>query len=79
MSGSGPWWLPYISGGSTIDHGGSPLSLEVRQRTLVAPHYQKKSGSATLGMVTRGSIVDHDGSTLSLEVTKWTIEVPRCH
>ena len=36
MSDSGPRWLPIVTSGHILDHGGSPLSLDLRYWTMEA-------------------------------------------
>ena len=59
-------------------YGGSPLSLEVKYRTMVARHCHQRSDSEPLcsplsqkdrlPYITRGQVVDHIGFPLSLDV-----------
>ena len=72
--------LPYITRGQVVDHiivdhGGSPLSLEVESWTMVALlkspllcHKTLNSGPWRIPIVTKGQVVDHGGSPPSLVV-----------
>ena len=77
-----------------MDHGGSQLSLEVRQKTMVAstvtgcqmvdykdPHCSQRSGSGPwrLPTVTSCSMVDHGSSPLLLEIRQWAMVAPHCY
>ena len=69
MQDSGPWWLPTVPRGEIVDHVGSPLSLEIREWTMVAPncHLRPDSGPWWLATVPIVQVVGHFGTQMSLE------------